>query len=211
MTVNLPIPGVAKVTMQGHCVNVVADNVFHINYSTDFLDTAECNAIASAFYAAYCTAFKSLFASGTVIDSCTVQDLVSDTGAVGSFSGTTAGTNVSTPGPANVSACLTWHVATHYKGGHPRTYLPFVPNNVSTDGRTWASGHYAILSPAPQNFLTAVNAINIVPPGPITLVAVHRVRNKVVLSPPTFEVIQRGSVDTRVDSMRRRLGRDVPG
>jgi len=196
--------------MKGHCVNVVANNGFHVLYGADFLSGSTASAIAAAFYTAYANAFKSLFASGSVIDECDVQDLANTSGVVASFTGTTTGTNVSTPGPANVAACITWHIPTHYRGGHPRTYLPFVPNNVSTDGRSWASGHYAILSPAPGNFLTAVNAI----PGAtgnIQLVSVHRTRHKAVLTPPQTEVITRGSVDTRVDSQRRRLGRDVPG
>lgn len=207
----LPVPQTAKVIVKGHLGSVVANNVFHVDYAADFLGAVQAPLLAASFYAAYCTAFQGLFATGSVIDQCIVQDIASDTGATGEHDGTTGGTNLSPPGPANVAACITWHVATHYKGGHPRTYLPFVPNNQCTDGRTWTSSYQALLSAAAPAFLTAINGIGSGAGGPVTLVAVHRAKHKVLLTPPTTEPITAGSVDARVDSMRRRLGRDVPG
>lgn len=210
MVVALPVPRTAKVIVSGTNGPTKWANVFHVGYLTDFLDGTEVQALADQFYTAYANNVKPVMCSGSAIMQCTAQDISTNTGPVKDHIATTLGSNVAGPGPAQVSACITWHVATHYKGGHPRTYLPAIPYTATSDGRSWGSSYQALLNTAASSLFTAVNAINVGAAGVVTLVAVHRVRNKVVLNPPTTEPIVSVEVDTRIDTQRRRIGPDVP-
>lgn len=185
-------------------------NVFHVTYLTDFLDGTEVQALADAFYSAYTTAIKPVMTNAAAMTQCTAQDISTNTGPVKDHIATTVGTNVAGIGPAQVAACITWKVATHYKGGHPRTYLAGVPLGMSSDGQSWGSTYQGLLNTAAGNLLSSVNAINVGAAGLVTLSAVHRTRAGVTLNPPTTEPIVAVEVDHRVDTQRRRLGKDVP-
>lgn len=210
VAVALPVPKTAKVIVSGTNGPTRWANVFHVGYSTDFLDAGEVQALADQFYTAYANAVKPVMASGSSILQATAQDISTNTGPIKDHIATTGGTNVAGTGPAQIAACITWHVATHYRGGHPRTYLPAVPYTATSDGRSWSSSYQALLNTAASGLFTAINAINVGAAGVVTLVAVHRVRNKVALAPPETEPIISVEVDSRIDTQRRRVGPDVP-
>lgn len=113
--------------------------------------------------------------------------------------------------PANVAVCISWPLAVHYRGGHPRTYLPG-PVQSSLAGTTRFRNDYCTdVATRAGRFHTALEAIpasasvSSVEHGVISFQAKKQWR-----TPPVFRRIGNGAhVDARIDSQRRRLGRDV--
>lgn len=113
--------------------------------------------------------------------------------------------------PANVAICVSWPLAVHYRGGHPRTYLPGV-TQASLDGTTRVLAAYASdVATRANQFHTAMEVI---PPTATVSSVEHGTMSfqskKQWRTPPVFRRIALGAhVDTRLDSQRRRLGRDI--
>jgi hypothetical protein len=114
--------------------------------------------------------------------------------------------------PANVALSIGWPLQVHYRGGHPRTYLCGITQG-SLGGTTRVSADYAAdVAARAQNFHQRLEATL---PGTGVASVEHGivsfVHRKQWREPPIFRRILNGPrVDTRLDSQRRRLGRDVP-
>lgn len=112
--------------------------------------------------------------------------------------------------PANVACCISWPIAVHYRGGHPRTYLSGIPASAISNNTTFDSDYVAIVAADAQDFHTGLEAlsgldgITSVEHGAMSFVSGGEWR-----TPPVFRRIADGAhVDSRIDSQRRRLGRD---
>jgi len=114
--------------------------------------------------------------------------------------------------PANVAACIGWAVQQHYRGGHPRTYLCGIPNNEFATAKTFSSAFITAVTLAANNFQNLVNSSSRGNMSAVKLGVVSFVLRKEWRSPPVFRdfVVPGAHMDNRVDSMRRRLGRDLP-
>lgn len=114
--------------------------------------------------------------------------------------------------PANVAVCVGWRVQQHYRGGHPRTYLVGPDATSLSGGRLFLQAYCTSVAQAANAFHADVNtmssgAIGLVKLGVVSFV----LRNEWRPDPVFRDFIPSGAhVDSRVDSMRRRLGRDVP-
>jgi hypothetical protein len=136
-----------------------------------------------------------------------VQNLSSDTGATTVLAlGGTPGTPALTS-PNSLACCVTWKIDRHYRGGHPRSYIGPVSNAFMENQTTFTSAFVGTMLTSANAFRTAVNSIAI-SGGSAELVAVHRVRSGAQLAVPLISPITTAAVDSRVDTMRRRLGRD---
>jgi len=129
-----------------------------------------------------------------------------------------AGTSHTNPGgkpvgcpPLNVSMCVGWRVQQHYRGGHPRTYLPAPPLDAITNGRSFTAGYASAVAGAAANFHSNINAISFGAFTSAKLGIVSFVLRKEWRSPPVFRDFVTGGAhcDTRIDSQRRRLGHDI--
>lgn len=114
--------------------------------------------------------------------------------------------------PANVSLGISWPIAAHYRGGHPRTYLCGIPASAMLNSRQWDPDVRAAFASAAGAFHTALEALT--PGGGITTVEhgiISFVNAGAWRTPPVFRRIRDGAVvDSRIDTQRRRLGPDVP-
>lgn len=125
--------------------------------------------------------------------------------------GTRTGTDVLN----NTAAVISWKVNRRYKGGHPRTYLPAGVIADITVGRTWTTAFQTALANAAAAYRTALNGItvsgtsykmvymNIYTHDPVT-------KQQLYMTPPVPYTIQSATVHGRVDTQRRRLGRETP-
>lgn len=112
--------------------------------------------------------------------------------------------------PANVACCVSWHEFISYRGGHPRTYLAGIPQSIIASPQLLSPAGASGLQTDMNAFLSSVNAG--VPPGATNsgqLVVVHYSLNKVVQTPPLVRPILSATVNTRLDSQRRRLGKQI--
>lgn len=114
--------------------------------------------------------------------------------------------------PASIALCVTWHIAPHYKGGHPRTYLTGIPSSSIANASSFVGTYATGMGSNANAFHAAVESI---PPMGSRITSVQHgtvsfVRNKLWRNPPVFYRFITATVDTRIDSQRRRLGRDRP-
>lgn len=114
--------------------------------------------------------------------------------------------------PANVSCCVGWHIQQHYKGGHPRTYLPGIPTVEASNPKLFATAYVTSVLNAANTFHTTVNSFTRGSFSGAKLGTVSFQLKRDWRNPPVFRDFTTGGahVDQRIDSMRRRLGRDIP-
>ena len=119
---------------------------------------------------------------------------------------TAAGTFAHEPLPLNTAGLYQWQDSAHYRGGHPRTYIPGFVIDYTTDGVHLEAGSQATLNTAMNNFLTNVLAGG--PYGaitPLTWVACHYQRNKLPLVTPFASIITPEGFSGTLATQRRRL------
>lgn len=119
-----------------------------------------------------------------------------------------AGTNDIVPAPMNVALCISWHIAPHYRGGHPRNYICGLGGNQIANPTTWESSTLLAFDAAAAAFHGDLESITQDGIASTEHGVVSFVRDGDWRTPPVFYRIQQGHVDSRIDSQRRRLGRD---
>jgi hypothetical protein len=208
--------------------NVIASNVYW-GYSPTFTGaTGQCQTVAQA----YSTAWQYEATGPPVVQSLIymlspawtlTEIVVSDNG------GTTdnfyvlpvglAGLSTLT-GPVlspNVAAVVSWDIDQKYKGGHPRTYLPGIESAaVAVAGaNTWTTAFVSALKAAALAFLQQLIA-TLISAGfsSAQAITVSRFRGNAALPAAKMYPITNSSanppiVNSRIDSQRRRLGKEV--
>lgn len=204
-----PVPGVVRVKLQGTNQTVGWVNVFYMTYSGTPPSTADCSAVATSVRAAWLSAIAPAMLTGTILTGVEVADMSTSTGAVGSNSTSAAGTKASSaPLPVNCAVVISYKVNRRYRGGHPRNYLPG-PNAADvSNGRTWQSAYQTVLNAMSGNWPTALNAISSGGSN-YQLAAVSYYNGGALRTQPLVMAVTSCVVHTRLDSMRRRLGKEI--
>jgi hypothetical protein len=210
-----PLPDVAnvcKVRLIGTYNSVRWVNVMHLKFASSTVDATALATIATGVRTAWSTNIAPLCFNATQLQIVEVTDISSRTGAQGVDSSGANGSAIGGGLPNNVAACLTLKVGNRYRGGHPRMYLPGVPAGNTTDGHTWTSTAITAYQNGGRNFRTALNALTA---GSTTwsMVAVSYYQtlggSQAYKVPPGVYVITDVLCHTRMDSMRRRLGKEA--
>src|SRR4029453_7651114 len=124
-----PVQGVARIAARGTANGQAVVNIFHVSKEAVPGGTmlpwsqAEVTAFATAFDGFYKGRFASSLNSVYSGDDIHVVDLTSPTGYEAFVANTCNGSSVGTNFPQSAAACITWKIARHYRGGHPRTYI----------------------------------------------------------------------------------------
>ena len=204
------VAGICRIAVQYASASQSLLNIFHVgspsnasSWISGDIDEA-CHMIYNA-YAAFITSNMSSNITGFV---CSGQDLTSVTGVQGTFSGVVSGSAGGSNIPLSACGVISWKASRHYRGGHPRTYVggltvDALANNreiTSTYGTNLQALGNAILSNLAGGTYSRSPA-----PG---LVAVHRTLDKLTLATPLVDTITACTVGPRVDSQRRRLGKE---
>lgn len=112
--------------------------------------------------------------------------------------------------PAQVAICLSWDIAPSYRGGHPRTYIPLSLLEFVNGPTTLTNTCVADFQSAAEQFHTDIEEIDNLGAGVSSVE--HGVMSFVRFGewrdPPVFYRIRGVSIDNRIDTQRRRLGRD---
>lgn len=203
-----PAPGVAKVIIKQAYGNVNVFNILHVAGPIAASWTAGgLQGLATSIRAAWVTNVLPLQASQLTLTDVQCVDLSSEVGEEGVATGSNTG-GIATAGlPANVAVCWSWKIARRYRGGHPRTYIAGVHSSQANGPNTLLTGAQTSHLAAANAMRTAINAIPVIG-STARLVCVHYRRNKVILPAPLISDVLGASVDNRLDSQRRRLGRD---
>src|SRR4029453_4305229 len=124
-----PVQGVARIAVRGMANGRPIVNVFHMRKYTVPGGTSlpwtqsEMTTLAGFVNTQFKAKFESLLNTAYVGDTITAIDLTSQTGYEGSATNTTSGSGAGAQVPQSACACITWKIARHYRGGHPRTSL----------------------------------------------------------------------------------------
>lgn len=111
--------------------------------------------------------------------------------------------------PLNVAMCISWPIAAHYRGGHPRSYVGGLPTIAMNDQRTWDSSFRDNVVDGATSFIADVEELTLASHA-VELGIVSFVDANAWRSPPVFRHFTGTPViDARIDSQRRRLGPDV--
>jgi hypothetical protein len=206
-----PVPGVARIVCTGNATGVPIVNVFHVQNGVSGPAPAYSSAgmlqLVTAFEAAYRAQILPRLSSNYSGDTVAGVDLSGPTGEFRQVSLSGGGVGAGLTVPQSAACCITWKIARHYRGGHPRTYMGPLPTSAIESPTSLAAAYMTSASTSAQAFVTAINAITADGIAQ-RFVAVHRQIDGLKILTPITSLILSGVVDSRIDSMRRRLGPD---
>lgn len=184
-------------------------NTMHVQGLQGPFNEVTLQAVATAAHTAYFQAFIPQLNNQTVLLSTTAVDLTTRQSgfAVDDTSHTGTATATTYP-PLNVAYCISWTIADRYRGGHPRMYLCAASVADYTGGRLLTSGKQTALSSAATGYLTSLG--NMVAGSTTWYPVAIRYWSQGQLFPePKQRYIVDAAVHNRIDSQRRRLGKEA--
>lgn len=208
-----PPAHVARLTVEGASAGVVWANIFWIrNGGGQSPGVTDFQAFLADVGQSYNDHFSQNFYVGvTVADVAGIYYGPTGGDLGGEYALNTVGSKASNPMPNNAATCISWHVQQRYKGGHPRTYLPITDISSQQDARSWKTTYVSDVAAHANSFHSEINAMTHGQLTDLHLGTVSFVLRKEWRSPPVFRdfTLDAATVDTRIDSMRRRLGPDI--
>lgn len=185
-------------------------NVFHLRFATGNPGQADLNSLATGLRNAWNTGIAPIVGSGCQLTNTTVVDLTSNTGLVGASSATATGTNAGTQAlPANVALVISFKIARRYRGGHPRMYLTGMYGVNTANNTSWTAAFVTSAGTNAAAWLSACNALTFTSMPTLQVVNLSYYTNNVLRPSPVWDVIGSVQVHSRVDTMRRRLGKEI--
>jgi hypothetical protein len=137
-----------------------------------------------------------------------VIDLSSNTSPSAEVQVNHIGTRVGTSFTAQVACVSSWTIARRYRGGHPRNYWPAGVTADSVDHRQWEGTARAAFQAAFEAFRVAINGLTVgtasVVMSSVSYRTAHALRPTPVVSPISAAVVH-----PRIDTQRRRLGKEA--
>jgi hypothetical protein len=185
-------------------------NVFHVRYSPGPPTQADMNSLATGLAAAWTSALAPLHSATVSMSGTTVVDLSSNVGLVGTDATLRAGTASTTTNlPANVALVGSFKIARRYRGGHPRMYLTGQLGANTTNTTTWIPAWVTSTSNGFTSWRTAINALTYTSMPTINLVNLSYYSHGALRGTPVWDYVSSIVVHNRVDTMRRRLGKEI--
>ena len=200
--------GIAKIIVKQTQASVNVFNVLHAQ-TADLSpwQPAGLTALAAAVRGSWVTNVLPLQHGTITLTDVQCVDLSSDTGFDAVATGNNVGTATGTALSSNAAICWSWKISRRYRGGHPRTYIGGLTTNQILNPNTLVAATVTSHQAAAAALRAAINGVS-TPTGTALQCVVHYYRAKTVLPVPLVSLVNSVSVDTRVDSQRRRLGRD---
>lgn len=191
--------------------NVNWANVFWATCASASTPTpANLNSLASQLYSCYSTGLLGLLGNDLSQQRCVVNFYgAPGTQVVGEYATTNMGGSDNPTEVDSLSACISWQFPATWRGGKPRTYMPGLPSEAFETSNTLASAFQTALLSAAAGFRADVNASAAGPVSAMVLSVMsffsgNSPRALGVAFPITGEVVH-----PRIDSMRRRLGKEI--
>lgn len=206
----VPIANVCKYKISGTWQGTPWAMISALKYGGDPPTGAQLTTLAGQIHSSWLTAWQTFYSNSYVQNAVQIWDLSSNTGSSGTdgqgFSGTASATTMPV-----TSACvvISWHVNVRYRGGHFRTYMPLAAQSQAVGGNTISGATATAYQNAAQQFQTLFNALQLNGQN-IVMGGVHYLPPRTV--PKTsgqFYQFQPAVVRHRIDTQRRRLGKEV--
>lgn len=154
------VPGVLKFRVTWNVEgDSSAETIHYVTYTGGPPSSAQCVTMGNAFVAAVNSTALAVMSDSSSCGNCQVTDLASSTGGQGTS--TTAGT-VGTRGtallPAGAAVLVNHQIARRYRGGKPRSYMPWgISSDLQTTG-LWTTGAVTAFNAAWAALVAAVLA-----------------------------------------------------
>lgn len=222
-----PLPSVTKVVRVELLYSNNASTTNQLNrlffeYSGSAGTTTEMNAFASAISSYWATHCASLLPTEAEMAEVKCVDLSTESSPIGSYSTGVAGTRSGTPNSAQLAFMVQMTIARRYRGGKPKTFLPYGTAADLTNVGSWGGSFITAVTTGWNAFIAAVIADtnystfsqqvnvsyyeppNIIVTNPVTGRArtVSTVRTSAVIDPILSYVYE-----SKVATQRRRTGR----
>lgn len=189
-------------------------NIMYLKYSTSAPSVAELNTVSGLAMSAWTTNIKPVLLSTITLNYIDLQDVSSRTGSY--YQNTTGGVGsiaASNPLPSSIAMAVSLKVAKRYRGGHGRIYMAGFNAADVTSGTNWLTARATAMNTAWSNFLANANGWTSGSNTYSVVVAsyyTHDSQHKPIFKTPaeTYPVIGT-AVHTRVDTQRRRLGKET--
>jgi hypothetical protein len=211
----LPVAQCLRVAAHGTIDAYPFASLFNWKYTGGSTTSVELDTFCNSFGSAWNTHFAGLYPASTRLTGVVAYDMTAPDAPQGQAGFATPGSRVGTMLPAQVACCVTWKVNYRWRGGHPRTYFPFGVTGDLADAAHFNQTFTDPVDTACEAFRAQVNSLLLGSKvGYMALVRRQHTPIKgqppVNFDPPLVLVINGSEVDTRVDTQRRRLGRDIP-
>jgi len=125
---------------------------------------------------------------------------------IAAFDNEGSDTNESQPG--QVAICISWPISAYYRGGHPRSYMAGVCADRLASMKSITSAAATAYADAGAAFRVAVNEMADTPFTAVTLGCYSFASHNEWRSVPIFRPFIGATVHTRLDTQRRRLGKE---
>jgi hypothetical protein len=207
-----PLPvavNIVKVRLIGQNQNTPWNNILHLQYTGTAPGVAECTIVGNGVMLAWATHIAALTTGQCSVRRVEVVDLTSPTAAEGvSDSVFISGTRVGVALPVSIALVVSWLANLRYRGGHSRSYMPLGTTTDIFGGNQFVGDFVTEALAGARAFRTALNAIV---HGTTTYkLVVLSYRTAHALRPQPLPVtVQDAAVHTRIDSQRRRTGKET--
>lgn len=178
------------------------------HYNAPTLITGDINSLCALAATAWQSALAAVHNPAVVLTRVAGIDLRARDAAQGGVDVSYPGTHAGVVYPTNVAAVLSWKVNYRWRGGHFRSYLPAGSAGDVTGGRIWSTTFLTALNTGADAWRNALNGMTVGGTGG-HLTGIRYFNEKQLLEVPLDLVIVDSTVHGRVDTQRRRLGREV--
>jgi hypothetical protein len=190
-------------------------SIQHAKFTGPPPTVADLGTVGQAIGTAWANAMAPIHDVAVAVTEVKVTDLTSRTANVAVSTMNHPGTHPGTGSlPLNVAMVQSYVIQVRYRGGHPRTYWPAgVPSDIQT-GHLWTTAFLANANTAATGWVGDINLIAL-GGGTLQHCAVSYFHGKDSLGKPIVRVTPlvfpttSTLVHGRVDTMRRRLGKEV--
>jgi hypothetical protein len=128
----------------------------HFIYSGSAPATADCAAFALDFTNSFTAHLASLCSGNNNLEQVVVTDIASNTGAQGQHAGPFVGTRAGSNLTGATAVLMNHQIARRYRGGKPRSYLPFFVSADLVGAGGWQSTAVAAMNTGWAAFIAAV-------------------------------------------------------
>lgn len=202
-----PVSSVVKLRLVGTKGNTPWNNILHVRYAGTAPTENDLNNWLGNIASLWGANLAPLCSTNVDLTQLDAADLSSATAASTSITTAQAGTRAGTSFPAQVCCVGSWRASLRYRGGHFRTYWPIGVTNDTLTISSWAAAFLVSAAAGIGAFRTAINASSM-GTASCTLVGVSYRTGHALRPAPLVVTITGVSVHGRIDTQRRRLGKE---
>jgi hypothetical protein len=202
-------PFTVKVRLAGVNQGTTWNVGYHLQYTGVPPTVADLEIVANAAGAAWGTNIGPLSVIGCDLSTVVVVDLNSRTGNSTEVVYSNIGLRSGTPLPTSSACVASWHQSLRYRGGHPRTYFPVGTTTDTLNSHLWTPTFQTEAEDAFNAWRAQI--VSIVGTAQTwSYVFVSYVSDGVLRPVPLILPITGVLVHGRMDTQRRRLGKETP-